>query len=233
MDINIYNYNNVLIKSFKSSNMPKIGKDEYILIKILNNIYNNHMVVFVNENTIKILTIEEYKSYGKELKKKYKQEKKKKEIDDIKKNNNQIIDLSDPTNINIVDNNNTILKTITQNFYKSTYLLYKPFIKNEYPNMIDVKIDENTIKLMSEEQYKEYKREQNKLYREKNRNKLIEYDKKYNQEHKKEAKEYYELNKDIIKEYKKKYREEHKEELKIKRNIYIEKKKEETTEKLK
>lgn len=49
-------YNNVLIKSFKSSNIPKISKDEYISTKILNNIYNNHMVVFANENTIKILT---------------------------------------------------------------------------------------------------------------------------------------------------------------------------------
>jgi hypothetical protein len=88
MDINIYNYKNVLIKSFKSLNMLKIGKDEYILTKILNNTYFNDMVIFVNENTIKILTNEEYKSYGKELKKKYKQEKKKKEIKllNIKKN---------------------------------------------------------------------------------------------------------------------------------------------------
>ena len=40
--------------------------------------------------------------------------------------------------------------------------------------MYDVEIDDNTIKIMNEEQFNNYKKEQKKLYREQNRDKLIE-----------------------------------------------------------
>ena len=213
INMNIYDYNNVLIKTFNSSNMPKLGRDEYILTNILNNVYNDYNVVFIDNNTIQILTDDEYKQYGKDLKKQYKQEKKKKEINEIKKNN-EIIVPDDPTNIKIVDYDDNILKTITQEFYNSTYLLYKPFIKKNYADMFDVKIDDNTIKIMNEEQFINHKKEQYKIYRKENREKLIAYDKKYNDEHKNEAKKYYEKNKEIIAEKSKLYREENKDKLK-------------------
>ena len=56
-----------------------------------------------------------------------------------------------------------IIKTITQQFYNSTHSLYKPLIRNEYPNLYDVKIDDNTIKLMNEEEYKKDKKIQRSI----------------------------------------------------------------------
>lgn len=78
-----------------------------------------------------------------------------------KKNNDELIDMNDPTNIKIVDFD--IIKTITQQFYNSTHSLYKPLIRNEYPNLYDVKIDDNTIKLMNEEEYKKDKKIQRSI----------------------------------------------------------------------
>lgn len=229
MSVNIYNNNGKFIKSFNPSNKPiKMFRDEYIFKNILDNKYNDFVIVDIDKESIKLMTEIQLKEHCKILKRKYKQNKKNEEINEITEQNENIIDINDPTNIKIVDINGNVLKTITQKFYKSTYLLYKPLIENEYPNLHDVKIDDNTIKLMNEEQFKNYKKEQKKVYRETNREKLIEKDRKYNEEHKKEAKEYYEKNKDKIKEYQKKYKEKHKEEIKIKKKAYREKIKEKT-----
>lgn len=189
--VNILDYEGKIIKSYNPLDKPqKIFISEYIIKTVLENAYKDYICVSIDNENVKIMTEEQYIKYGKECKKKYKREKKKKEVDEIKKNNaRNEIDLNDPTNIKIVDFNNNILQTITHKFYKSTYILYKPLIQNQYPNLFDVKIDDNTIKLMNEEQFKNHKKKiksiYNKEYREENWEKLIEYDKKYREEHKK------------------------------------------------
>lgn len=61
--IGIFNNNDILIKYINSSELPKIDKEKYILNSILNNVYNNHKVVFINTTTIKIMNEEEYIIY--------------------------------------------------------------------------------------------------------------------------------------------------------------------------
>lgn len=79
-------------------------------------------------------------------------------------------------------------------------MLYKPFIQKEYPNMYDIDIDDNTIKIMNEKQYIDYKKElqseYKKKYMENNKDKIKEV-----------RKEYYNKNKDKIKQKNRKYRE--------------------------
>lgn len=143
------------------------------------------------------------KKHCKILKIKYREKKKDDEINKITKENENIID-NDSIKINIIDYDENILKTITQQFKKSKVLLYKPFIKKEFPNMFDVEINDNTIKIMNAEQYNNYKKVKKSLYREKNRDKLIEYDRKYNNEHRAEINEkskiYYQEHKEEIKQ---------------------------------
>ena len=223
MSVNIYDYDGKLIKSFNPLNKPiKMFRDEYIFKHVLDNIYDNLLVVDIDKENIKLMNEKQLKEYGKILKRKYKQNKKMEEIKTITKENEEIIK-DDPTNINIVDFNDNILKIITLKFKKSKFILYKPFIEKEFPNMFDVVINDTIIKIMNDEQFKNYKREQHITYREKNKKKLIEYDKKYNEEHKKESKLYYKQNNEKYKQY----REEHKEEINLKQKIYREEHKEE------
>ena len=214
MSININDYDGKLIKSFNPLNKPiKMFINDYISKIILFNKYDNLIIVNIDKNTIKMMDEKQLKEHCKILKRKYRQNKKNEEINIITKENEEIIE-NDPMNINIIDYNGNILKTITQQFKKSKYLLYKPFIEKEFPNMFDVKINENTIKIMNEEQYKNYKKTLKKEYRQKNREKLIIYDKQYNEEHKEEINEkqkiYYQEHKEQITEYKKKLQSEYK-----------------------
>jgi hypothetical protein len=236
MNISIVNFNNDIIKTFNSINMPDVFKrDKYILETVLENKYTNMILEYINENTIKIMTYDEFKIYGSDFRKKHRNDKKKKELDIIEKKNEEEIIKDESTNINLVDFDGNLLKIITQQFKKKKFLLYKPFIQKEFPNMYDVEIDENTIKIMNIEQYTNYKKEQNRKYREINKEKLIEYDRKYNHEHKNEINEkqkiYSHKNKEKIKQYReankekiKKYKEDHKEEIKLKRKEYYKKK---------
>lgn len=203
MSVNIYNNDGTFIKSFNPSNKPvKMFRDEYIFKNILENKYNDLIIVDIDKENIKIMNEKQLKEHCKILKRKYKQNKKNEEINKITKDNEIIID-NDPTNINIIDYNDNILKIITQQFKKSKFLLYKPFIKKEYPNMYDIEIDDNTIKIMNEEQYTNYKKElqseYKKKYMENNKEKIKEV-----------RKEYYNKNKDIIREKNRKYRENNK-----------------------
>jgi hypothetical protein len=203
MSVNIYDNDGKFIKSFNPSNKPiKMFRDEYIFKNILENKYNDLIIVDIDKENIKIMNEKQLKEHCKILKRKYKHNKKNEEIKKITKDNEIIID-NDPTNINIIDYNGNILKIITQQFKKSKFLLYKPFIKKEYPNMYDIDIDDNTIKIMNEEQYTNYKKElqseYKKKYMENNKEKIKEV-----------RKEYYNKNKDIIREKNRKYRENNK-----------------------
>lgn len=89
MSIDIVNFNNEIIKTFQpekmSIKMPeKFGRSEYIIKIVLENKYPDVIVDEINPNTIKIMTYDEFKIFGRETKKAYKQNKKKKKYKKFK-----------------------------------------------------------------------------------------------------------------------------------------------------
>ena len=110
----------------------------------------------------------------------------------------------------------------------------------EERNFIEInKCELNCVKrpYISEEEKKEYDKENHKEYYKNNKDEILEYDKEYRDKNKdkikEKAKEYYEENKDIILEYHKEYRENNKDKIAEYDKEYREKNKDKIEEKRK
>lgn len=86
MCVNIYDNDGKFIKLLNPSNKPvKMFRDEYIFKNILENKYNDLIIVDIDKETIKLMTEKQLKEHCKILKRKYKQNKKNEEIKKLQK----------------------------------------------------------------------------------------------------------------------------------------------------